>query len=122
MKYKNKGGQPREKAMVAAFALVKNFGATQANVATVMGCSQGTIANWVKEMSYKKEINGLQNELNLAKEYTQELASKMNLIEFAVDSCTFTTTIIDGVDESGLEFSATTCTTTCMYSNNGEQK
>jgi hypothetical protein len=82
MKYKNKGGQPREKAMVAAFSLVKDFGATQASVANVMACSQGTIANWVKEVSYKKEIYGLQGELNGAREYINELASELNLIEF----------------------------------------
>ena len=28
-KYQNSGGQPRDKCMVAAFALVKNYGATQ---------------------------------------------------------------------------------------------
>lgn len=81
-KYENKGGQPRDKCMVAAYALVKNFGAKQAAVADVMGCSQGTIANWVKEVGFKKEIAGLNNELNKANDYIEHLADQLNLIEY----------------------------------------
>jgi len=84
-KYTNAGGQPREKCMIAAYALVKNFGATQASVAQVMGCSQGTIANWVKEAGYKKEIAGLANELSQARDYIADLADKLNLIEYNPD-------------------------------------
>ncbi len=81
-KYKNQGGQPREKCMVAAFSLVNNFGATQSDVAKVMKCSQGTIANWVKEVGYRKEISGLKNELEHAESYIQHLANELNLIEY----------------------------------------
>ena len=82
MKYQNKGGQPREKAMIAAYALVKNYGAKQTDVARTMGCSQGTIANWVKEVSYRNEINGLKNELITAQDYINDLASELHLIEY----------------------------------------
>lgn len=84
-KYVNEGGQPREKCMIAAYALVKNFGATQSAVAEVMKCSQGTIANWVKEAGYRKEIAGLRNELAQANDYIEELADQLNLIEYNPD-------------------------------------
>lgn len=73
MVYKNRAGQPRERAMVAAYALVTKFGAKQKDVATVLGCSQGTVANWVKEVGFQKKITGLQRELNDASEYIEEL-------------------------------------------------
>jgi predicted transcriptional regulator len=82
MKYRNTGGQPREKAMVAAYALVTKFGANQADVGKVLGCSQPTVANWVKEMGYRKEINGLKNELSSAQEYIDYLAEEMKLIGY----------------------------------------
>ncbi|MFL1420208.1 helix-turn-helix domain-containing protein [Pseudomonas fildesensis] len=81
-KYTNAGGQPREKCMVAAYALVKNYGATQATVATVMGCSQATVANWVKEVGFQKEISGLKGELTGARDYIDNLADQLNLIEY----------------------------------------
>lgn len=81
----NRGGQPREKCMVAAYALVKNYGATQSTVAEVMGCSQGTVANWVKEVGFRKEINGLKNELGKAHDYIADLADQLNLIEYNPD-------------------------------------
>lgn len=84
-KYTNKGGQPREKCMIAAYALVKNFGAKQAAVASVMDCSQGTVANWVKEVSYQKEIKGLKKELSSANDYIEHLADQLNLIEYNPD-------------------------------------
>lgn len=84
-KYQNKGGQPRDKCMVAAYALVNNFGATQAAVANVMGCSQGTVANWVKEVGFRKEISGLKNELAKANDYIADLADQLNLIEYRPD-------------------------------------
>lgn len=84
-KYQNSGGQPRDKCMVAAFALVKNYGATQSAVADVMKCSQGTVANWVKEVGFRKEIAGLRNELGEANDYIESLADQLNLIEYAPD-------------------------------------
>lgn len=81
-KYENKGGQPRDKCMVAAYALLKNFGANQEAVARVMGCSQGTIANWVKEVGFRKQISGLKNELETANDYIKSLADQLNLIEY----------------------------------------
>lgn len=82
MKYENKAGQPREKCMIAAYALVKNYGAKQAAVAKVMDCSQGTVANWVKEVSFKKEIKGLKKELSKANDYIETLADELKLIEY----------------------------------------
>ena len=73
MVYRNKAGQPRERAMVAAYSLVTEFGATQQNVAKVLNCSQATIANWVKEVGFKKQIDGLERELGDAKEYISVL-------------------------------------------------
>ncbi len=84
-KYENKGGQPRDKCMIAAYALVNNFGAKQKSVAEVMGCSQGTIANWVKEVGFQKEISGLKNELIKANDYIEDLAGQLNLIEYRPD-------------------------------------
>ena len=84
-KYENKGGQPRDKCMIAAYALVTNFGAKQTAVAEVMGCSQGTVANWVKEVGFKKEISGLKNELFKANDYIENLADQLNLIEYRPD-------------------------------------
>ncbi|MDX2125084.1 MAG: hypothetical protein SFX46_09775 [Aeromonas hydrophila] len=77
MVYKNKAGQPRERTMVAAYQLVTEFGATQANVAATLGCSQATIANWVKEVGYQKAISGLERELSDANDYIQELQQSL---------------------------------------------
>ena len=82
MAYKNKGGQPRERAMIAAYSLVKDFEGKQADVAKVLGCSQATIANWVKEVGYKKEIAGLEYELKDAKSYIKELRTELKGIEY----------------------------------------
>ncbi len=73
MVYKNKGGQPRERTMVAAYSLVTKFGAKQKDVAAVLGCSQATIASWVKEVGYQQRITGMQRELADANEYISEL-------------------------------------------------
>ena len=81
-KYENKKGQPREKCMIAAYALINHYGAKQTAVADVMGCSQGTIANWVKEVNYRNEIKKLENELATAKDYIEDLASQLKLIEY----------------------------------------
>jgi len=81
-KYENKGGQPREKCMIAAYALVNHYGAKQSAVADVMECSQGTIANWVKEVRYRNKIAGLENELATANDYIKNLADQLKLIEY----------------------------------------
>lgn len=78
MAYKNKGGQPRERAMVAAYSLVTQFEAKQADVAKALGCSQATIANWVKEIGYKKQIAGLETDLQDAQSYIEELRDEMS--------------------------------------------
>lgn len=85
MAYKNKAGQPRERAMVAAYSLVTEFGGKQVDVAKVLGCSQATIANWVKEIGYKKAVAGLENELKDAKSYIKELRSEIKAIEHKRD-------------------------------------
>ena len=63
--------------MVAAYSLVTEFGATQQNVAKVLNCSQATIANWVKEVGFKKQIDGLERELGDAKEYISVLRNEI---------------------------------------------
>jgi len=78
MVYKNKGGQPRERTMIAAYSLARDFGAKQADIAKTLGCSQSTIANWIKECDHQKQLNGLQQELLEAKDYIQELNTEMN--------------------------------------------
>ncbi|MFI3219266.1 MAG: hypothetical protein QX189_09110 [Methylococcales bacterium] len=82
MKYQNKAGQPRQKCMIAAHALVTKYGATQSAIADVMDCSQGTIANWVKEVNFRQTINNLENENRAAQEYINDLAGELNLIEY----------------------------------------
>lgn len=71
--------------MIAAYALVNNFGAKQHDVAVVLGCSQGTVANWIKEVGYQKKISGLRSELSSAHNYIEELADQLNLIEYSPD-------------------------------------
>lgn len=63
MAYQNINGASREKAMLAAYVLVTEFGARQVDVASVFRCTQGTIHQWVKEISFKKTIHDLSNEL-----------------------------------------------------------
>ena len=58
MAYKNKSGQPRERAMVAAYSLVTQFGGKQQDVAKVLGCSPSTVHQWVKEIGFKKKLQG----------------------------------------------------------------
>nr|WP_260630634.1 helix-turn-helix domain-containing protein [Pseudomonas syringae]UVN17980.1 hypothetical protein pPsy0479b_00022 [Pseudomonas syringae] len=81
-KYTNAGGQPRGKMHGRRLRAGQNYGATQATVATVMGCSQATVANWVKEVGFQKEISGLKGELTGAREYIDNLADQLNLIEY----------------------------------------
>jgi predicted transcriptional regulator len=88
-KYKNEGGQPREKCMVAAYVLIENYGASKKDVAKVMKCSQSTIHYWHKEKKQEETnkknaeiINNLRNKIDCAQEYINDLASELNLIEF----------------------------------------
>ncbi len=81
-KYKNEGGQPREKCMVAAYVLIENYGASQEDVAKVMKCSKSTIHYWYKEKKNQEIIANLQNQIACAKEYIDDLAGQLNLIEF----------------------------------------
>ena len=78
MVYKNKGGQSREKTMIAAYSLVRDFGANQQAVANTLNCSQSTIANWVKEGDQQVKLQGLERELAEAKDYIQELHAEIN--------------------------------------------
>ena len=78
MVYKNKGGESREKTMIAAYALVRNFGAKQADVAKALGCSQATIASWVKDIGYQEQIQGLERELQEASTYINELNDEIH--------------------------------------------
>lgn len=79
MAYQNKKGQPRERCMLAAQVLADDFGATQADIAKAMGCSQSTVSSWTKEIRYKKNIAYLESELEYAHEYASELADDLQL-------------------------------------------
>lgn len=81
-KYVNTGGQPREKCIIAAYALVTKFGARQEDVAKVMNCTQPTISNWVKEGKLRNEISDLRNQIAAAEGYIGELSSQLGLIEY----------------------------------------
>lgn len=81
MVYKNKNGQPRERAMVAAYSLVTEFGASQASVGAVLGCSQGTISNWVKSVEQEAEIRNLTVQLQDAQTMIQDLRQEVMLLE-----------------------------------------
>ena len=85
MVYKNAGGQSREKTMVAAYVLVRKYGAKQVDVAKVLCCSQATIANWVKDIDYQKQINGLEKECQEANDYINALNNKIELISHDED-------------------------------------
>jgi predicted transcriptional regulator len=50
MLYKNTAGVPREIVMQAALKLRENYGMTQAEVASLLGCSQATVSLWQKEV------------------------------------------------------------------------
>lgn len=73
MAYQNINGAPREKAMLAAYVLVNEFGASQVDVARVFRCSQGTIHQWVKEIGLKKTIQDLSRELDDVRGLAQSL-------------------------------------------------
>lgn len=77
MVYKNRMGQPRERAMVVAYSLVNDFGARQADVAKVLGCSQATVANWNKEIGYRKQVAGLERELADAKVMIEDMRQEL---------------------------------------------
>lgn len=47
-----------------------------------MGCSQGTIANWVKEAHFLNEISGLKSQVAHANEYTVGLATQLKLVQY----------------------------------------
>ncbi|CRM84365.1 helix-turn-helix domain-containing protein [Pseudomonas sp. 25 R 14] len=79
MVYKNNGGQPREKAMVAAYALVTKYGSKQADVAKALGCSQSTVNAWVKEITFRSQISSLERELDDATTYIDDLRNELAL-------------------------------------------
>lgn len=78
MAYQNVAGAPREKAMLAAYVLINEFGWKQKHVAQGFGVSQGTVANWNKEIGYQKTIYDLTNQLQEARTLAQ---SMQHLIE-----------------------------------------
>ena len=63
--------------MVAAYSLAKEFGAKQADIAKALGCSQGTVANWVKEVGLRKQVHDLKVELHDAKAYVRQLRQEI---------------------------------------------
>ena len=60
-----------------AFVLNSEMGYTQKEIATLMKVSQSTISNMIKEFEYQKQIYGLQQELNNAR----EIIEKKNLLQ-----------------------------------------
>lgn len=78
MIYKNKNGQPRERCMIAAYSLSRDFGASQAKIADVMECSQSTVSAWIKEAEHQKSMSMLTAELADAREYVEDLATELN--------------------------------------------
>ncbi len=86
MAYKNKNGQPRERAMVAAYSLVTEFGASQDSVGAALGCSQGTVSNWVKEVGHEAKVRNLEAQLQDAQIMIQELKEDVMLLEHQEDT------------------------------------
>jgi len=85
MVYKNSGNQPRERAMLAAYALHQDFKAKQTDIAKVLGCSQSTVANWCKEMKLRNQIENLKTERDQAHDYIETLHNEIKLIEHHQD-------------------------------------
>ncbi|WP_240127581.1 helix-turn-helix domain-containing protein [Proteus mirabilis] len=79
MAYKNKGGQSRERTMIAAYSLVEQFGAKQKDVATALDCAPSTIHQWVKDIRYQREISDLKYQLDDARDYIDHLADQLQL-------------------------------------------
>lgn len=80
MVYRNKNGAPREHAMFAAYSLSKDFGAKQKHIAAALGCSQPTVALWVKEMAMRKEIGELKRELKDSKGLVKQLERELRAL------------------------------------------
>ena len=64
--------------MLAAHSLVHEYKANQADVAKVLGCSQSTVANWTKEVAYRREIHGLKQEIDDAKGLVKKLSAEID--------------------------------------------
>ena len=47
-----------------AYILNREMGYTQSAIAKLMGVSQGTVSNMIKEFEYKREIRNLQKDLD----------------------------------------------------------
>ncbi len=77
MRYENRGGQSREKTMLAAWSMVRQYGATQADVARALRCSQSTVAQWIKEIDYERKIRNLEAELADAHKYIEQLQHEL---------------------------------------------
>ena len=50
-----------------AYILNREMGYTQSAIAKLMGVSQGTVSNMIKEFEYQREIRNLQKELDDAR-------------------------------------------------------
>ena len=90
MVYKNANGQPRERCMIAAYSLYKDFGANQKDIAKVMNCAQSTVSSWIKDVTAQNAISNLTRELEDANEYVNELHEQLahnnqNYIEYDDD-------------------------------------
>lgn len=81
MAYKNIKGAPREKAMLLAYLMVVEFGSRQVDAATVLRCSQSTIASWIKEVSLQIKINDLKSELSKVRSEAKLLARGSNVLK-----------------------------------------
>ena len=50
-----------------AYILKREMGYTQSAIAKLMGVSQGTVSNMIKEFEYQREIRNLQKDLDDAR-------------------------------------------------------
>lgn len=55
-----------------AYILNREMGYTQSAIAKLMGVSQGTVSNMIKEFEYQREIRNLQKDLDDARDIIEK--------------------------------------------------
>ena len=55
-----------------AYILNREMGYTQSAIAKLMGVSQGTVSNMIKEFEYQREIRNLQKDLDDARAISEK--------------------------------------------------
>lgn len=69
-----------ERHKLMAYVLNKEFGYSMTDIAKLMKVSQGTISNAIKDITYKKTIMDLTNELEKAKQEAYRLGYEEPLV------------------------------------------